>query len=379
VSQNRARSVSLDCIVANGGTITDAVSSQKWPGEAKVHVSLVNWVKGSADTQFILDGVEVVGIDSSLHVNLPGAWAPNTLTANKGKCFQGPIPVGAGFILTEDEAKGLFARDGVDYTEVVRRYLTGEDITDDPGQQPRRWIIDFGLLPLEHAQKYPAALDVVRQRVKPERDRNRRRVRREKWWRFGEVAVGMRRALSQRSRYIAIGEVGKRAQLAWCAPSVCPNNKTHVFALDDDFSMGVLQSRAHMTWAAHRGGTFETRLAYTHTSVFETFPWAGASANDEQREAVAEACRRLLARRSEICQGEKIGLTTLYNAMDDGAWADLTKLHRVLDESVAACYGWPKSVAQNDAEIVRRLTALNTEITQGRRTYNPFGTAGDAT
>jgi len=39
ISQNRARSVSLGFIVENGGTITDAISSQKWPGEAKVHVS----------------------------------------------------------------------------------------------------------------------------------------------------------------------------------------------------------------------------------------------------------------------------------------------------------------------------------------------------
>ncbi len=45
ISQNRARSASLEYIVANGGVITDAVSSQKWPGEAKVHVSIVNWAK----------------------------------------------------------------------------------------------------------------------------------------------------------------------------------------------------------------------------------------------------------------------------------------------------------------------------------------------
>ncbi|MBK5218062.1 MAG: class I SAM-dependent DNA methyltransferase, partial [Propionibacteriales bacterium] len=32
ISQNRARSASLEYVVANGGVITDAVSSQKWPG-----------------------------------------------------------------------------------------------------------------------------------------------------------------------------------------------------------------------------------------------------------------------------------------------------------------------------------------------------------
>ncbi len=88
ISQNRARSASLDYIVANGGTITGAVSTQKWPGEAKVHVSLVNWAKQDHEGPFILDGVAVSGIDSSLHVNAPDAWTPLTLLANKASAFR---------------------------------------------------------------------------------------------------------------------------------------------------------------------------------------------------------------------------------------------------------------------------------------------------
>ena len=36
-------------MVNNGGTITDAVSTQVWSGDAAVHVSIVNWVKGKED------------------------------------------------------------------------------------------------------------------------------------------------------------------------------------------------------------------------------------------------------------------------------------------------------------------------------------------
>ncbi len=50
---------------------------------------------------------------------------------------------------------------------------------------------------------------------------------------------------------------------------------------------------------------------------------------------------------------------------------DLQRLHRALDEAVA-CYGWPKSVAQDDAELVRRLTALNRQIVEGEVSYLPF-------
>lgn len=38
-----------------------------------------------------------------------------------------------------------------------------------------------------------------------------------------------------------------------------------------------------------------------------------------------------------------------------------------------------RPVAQDDAEIVRRLTALNKEITEGRRAYDPFGAVDDPT
>ena len=153
--------------------------------------------------------------------------------------------------------------------------------------------------------------------------------------------------------------------------TVTPSDKAQVFAFSDDFSMGLLMARVHGAWAWHMGGTLETRLSYTPTSVFETFPWPD-SASAEQRERVADACRRLLVRRSEICLAEEIGLTTLYNAVDDGAYTDLAALHRELDEAVADSYGWPRAVAQDDRELVRRLTDLNRAIATGERPYSPF-------
>ena len=46
IRQNESRQASLDYVVQNGGTITEAVSTEVWSGEAAVHVSIVNWVKG---------------------------------------------------------------------------------------------------------------------------------------------------------------------------------------------------------------------------------------------------------------------------------------------------------------------------------------------
>ena len=174
ISQNRARGVSLDYIAENDGVITSAVSTQDWPGEAAVDVSIVNWAKHPRvqPSECVLDGREVSGITSSLTTEAdPAIQGADRLFAPK-KCFQGPQAVGAGFVLANDEATEIIALDPR-YREVVRPYLVGEDIADSPEQSPSRFIIDFGLRSLEEAMDYPAALEIVRQRVKPFRDRER--------------------------------------------------------------------------------------------------------------------------------------------------------------------------------------------------------------
>src|SRR5699024_2004911 len=49
IRQNYSREGGLDYIVGNEGTITEAVSTQNWSGDANVHVSIVNWIKGKQD------------------------------------------------------------------------------------------------------------------------------------------------------------------------------------------------------------------------------------------------------------------------------------------------------------------------------------------
>lgn len=377
ISQNTARGASLEYIVEHGGIITDAVSSQRWPGDAKVHVSLVNWVKQPAEPQerFVLDGDEVSGITPSLREGLAGGWEPQPLAANKNKCFQGPIPVGKGFIITEDEARRMLADDSADYAQVVRPYLVGEDIANRVDQGPSRWIVDFGQLELEQAMKFPRALALVRERVKPQRELVRRENHRVRWWQFGEPRVGLRVAVKSLARFAAVGRVGKRMLMAWQSPDISPSDLVNVFAFDDDRSMGILLSRAHDAWAWAQSSTLETRLRYTNGSVFATFPWPDP-VTDDQRHAVATAASALYARRSELCLEHNMGLTALYNLMDDGGFRDLAGLHHELDVAVAAAYGWPASVAQEPAELVRRLTDLNRQIVQRERAYDPFRASG---
>lgn len=372
ISQNRNRGPGLEWILDSGGVITHAVSTQDWSGEAAVDVSIVNWVKdpAQAPARVVLDGVDVEKISPALRSPAADVGGAVRLDENAGRSFQGPQPVGAGFVVDHDEADDLLGREDANYRHVVRPYLVGDDIAVSPAQGPSRFIVDFGLMTLEAAADYPAALSIIRERVKPFRDSNRRRVRREKWWLLGELVPAMRRALSGLDRYIAAMAQGKRIFFAWQDAWTCPSNLTNVFAFDDDFSMGVLSSAIHHEWARAQSSTLEDRFRYTPTSAFETFAWPQST--PDERQAIAENARALIARRSEICLDRQIGLTKLYNEVDEGAYADLRELHRQLDEAVAAAYGWPASAAHDPQESNRRLLELNRAIAAGEVEYHPF-------
>ena len=375
IREGRARQASLEYVVAEGGTITDAVSTIPWEGEANVHVSFVNWFKGEEAGPYGLDDREVESISPSLTEGEDHA-APARLAGNAGRSFQGPIPVGKGFELGDEEAQALLARTDAPYHEVVRPFLKGRDITDDPRQGPRQWIIDFADRPLEEAMRYPAALEIVRERVKPERERKQtgassvQRRRREIWWQLGSVAMAMRGALAPLPRYIAANEYGKRIQFAWQTGTTCPNNKIIAAASADPAVLGLLISRPFALWIVRWGGRLKADLHFTPTTVFETFPFppAGLAA----REHIGEIADDLVALRSELCltgTSTPIGLTKLYNLVDEGAFKELSALHRRLDEAVLDTYGWSRALAiqsdDSDRELLRLLYERNQALAAG--------------
>lgn len=83
----------------------------------------------------------------------------------------------------------------------------------------------------------------------------------------------------------------------------------------------------------------------------------------------------IVARRQAICVEREIGLTALYNEVDDGAYADLRTLHEQLDRAVADAYGWPASAASDADESNRRLLELNAKIAAGEVEYAPFASS----
>jgi hypothetical protein len=122
-----------------------------WPGEAVVHVSLVNWIKGSEPGPkrlYIQEGNDVASgwrhndldrIGSSLSFDLDVTKARDiAVNAREGGCYQGQTHGHEGFLLEPSAAKKFIA-DDKDYNAVSRPFLTSDDCRRLPAPIPRPW------------------------------------------------------------------------------------------------------------------------------------------------------------------------------------------------------------------------------------------------
>ncbi len=201
----------------------------------------------------------------------------------------------------------------------------------------------------------------------------------------------------------------------WVSPEILCDSAVVAFARSDDLFFGVLHSRFHEVWALKLGTRLETRPRYTPTTCFETFPFPpgvipepAVVPSDTPLAAIAAVARELNQLREgwlnppdwtrtetlefpgtvggpweryidpatvEDRGAFKVGtvryprivprdadcaarlkdrtLTKLYNARP--AW--LAACHDRLDAAVAAAYGWPADLPDDD--ILERLLALN--------------------
>ena len=130
IRRTYSRQGGLDYIVDNGGAIVNAVSSQVWSGDAVVHVSIVNWIKGihvGLKTLAVQKGDHVASqwevfhparINSSLSPEIDLREA-RRLDSNRSTklCFQGQTHGNNGFLIPADEARLLLTK----YPEIPQR------------------------------------------------------------------------------------------------------------------------------------------------------------------------------------------------------------------------------------------------------------------
>jgi hypothetical protein len=337
IAQGDTREVGLDQLVAQGWTIHRAVKSSTWPGTAALAIAKV-WARCEWAGGAVLDERPVEAVRPSLDAASRVAGTPLRLVETAGRSHYGTLVHGAGFLLTHDEAHELVTRSPRN-REVIFPYLVGEDLNSHPTQQASRCVINFLDWTLERASQYVDCLEILREHAKPERDKVKRAAYRDRWWQFAERQARLYEASDGLDRVLAIANTSKVVQVAFVPTGQVFSHMLAVFAYDDDFHFGVLTSAFHWWWAITYASTLETRIRYTPTDCFETFP-------QPPYDAPVEAAGKLLdEHRSALMIRNDEGLTKTYNrvhnADDDSAGiAELRELHVALDLAVREAYGW---------------------------------------
>ena len=79
----------------------------------------------------------------------------------------------------------------------------------------------------------------------------------------------MRNALAPLQRFIATPTLSKHRLFIWLSAPTLPDHQLVAIAREDDYTFGVLHSRAHELWSLRMGTSLEDRPRYTPTSTLD--------------------------------------------------------------------------------------------------------------
>lgn len=358
------RSDGLACVLADGGAITMAVRGVKWPGRANLVVSLVSIYRGDWDGERILDGIPVKAITSYLD-DSPETAPPARIRANADQIYQGSVVLGDGFLLDEREALRLY-EETPESRQVLFPILNGAEVNGRPDQRPDRWAINFFDWDLAEASRYTVAIELVRRKVKPDRDalpdNPRYQGAKRKWWNYIWPRPELYAKLRAQTRCFAAAATTKYLNFSALPTSCVFTHALFVFTTDRWDLYSVVQSTLHEVWARKYSGSLETRLRYSPSDCFETFAFP-AGLWQTPNDALASVGERYHEHRKALMLSVWLGLTDIYNLFHarelspalvqkvskktpeeaERGYAgilEFRRLHRDLDRAVRDAYGW---------------------------------------
>ncbi|MET7373439.1 Eco57I restriction-modification methylase domain-containing protein [Micromonospora arida] len=347
LAQGDTREVGLDQLAASGVILRQAIKSRPWPSRSAALEYCAVWTSRAdlgATAERRADGVVVVGITPSLEAESRVTGSPHRLQHNAGLSFIGSYVLGMGFTMAPEEAAALIAKDERN-RDVLFPYLNGQDVNSRLDSLGSRWVINFHDWPEERARTYSDCFDQVRRLVKPERDRNNRKPRRERWWQFAERAPAAYQALAGLGRVVVITRVSKTVMPVLVPTGQVISEAVVVIATDDPGMLALLSSAPHYWWAVSRASSMKADLRYTPSDVFETLPLP------ELTPELRVLGERLDTYRRDVMLSRQAGLTATYNLAFDSACQDediveLRQIHRDIDEATCRAYGWNGLVDQ---------------------------------
>ncbi len=374
----KARAATLDHIAASGGTITNAVSSVLWPGDAALDVSMVNWAKATVPGPHALevDGeiYHLVRIPTHLQLHSDVSEALG-IRANHIGTSMGVIFGHEAFRSSGDEGFSVAA---VGMKSFVRPVATGDDMLRGKLPISPDYSIYLGAFDtesrakaaggkaFEHLKAYVYPLVKERAESGKHTEHYVRWLR--TWWRPHWPRDDFFTELGAKQRFVACSNPQARPIYAFLSSRFVPTNTMQVFAFDDDYSFGVIQSHAHWAWLKAKGGKVRQDIRYTN-EVWTTFPWP-QEVSEAAIVSVAAAARELRATRERLMESNGWSLRALHQAAEVDGVHPLKDAQRALDHAVSEAYGMP-----SDQDVTEFLLDLNRCLVedeeQGRTVAGP--------
>lgn len=344
ISETVNAEAALNYISTHRGTITRAIKTLNWPGEAAVTVSLIHFTKHPWQGYRILNSLPVAAIPATLD---SAADVSKIYSIKQGFDYsQGANAYGAAFIKTQTEVN-LLRNKNPDLNNYLRRYINGDILNDGTSLDDSDWIIDFGERDLDQIHGCDQILDDIKKSVAYERRNQTRQVHESRPWLHWDKRTKFFKSARQQEHMLATV-----LHSSFFTIHVVPTK--HFFAhglelfLTDDLSiLATLQSSFHEYWARLTSGSIGVTTRYTASKCLATFPFPLIASKDAS--AVA---KEILELRNELMAA---GMSTnaayarFHSPTDKTEKIDrLRRLHIDLDQAVCQSYGWSSLNFEHD-------------------------------
>lgn len=206
-------------------------------------------------------------------------------------------------------------------------------------QSPSRWVINFRDWPVERAMQYPGCFEIVERLVKPEREKNNRKVRRERWWQFAERASELYERIAGLQRVLVVSLVNNHLGFGVVPTAQVFAHRLAVIVSSSFTVFALFQSHVHYYWAWTYSSTMRRDINYSPSDCVETFPFP------PRLDSMENIGQRYHNHRQQTMAVRREGLTATYNRFHSPNevsrdMATLRALHVEMDNAVAAAYGW---------------------------------------
>lgn len=311
-----------------------AYKSFKWNNNAKNNATVTCVIIGVRNTQkadkFLYENETRLSVKSISPYLIPNSSAivgriPHQISGLP-EMLMGSKPTDGGFlILSEDEREEILDA-CPDATDIIKGYVGADDFLAS-NKRYCLWMDRKDYLRFESVPAINSRVEKVRAfRLKSNAPSTRDFAQwpyqfRQPQYRESDSII-IPSTSSERRVYIPMGFLSK---------DVVISNSAYALYDAQMWIFGILTSHLHNIWVRSVGGALETRIRYTNTICYNSFPFPKLSQNQKQQiESLAKEIILTRAEHTEMTLGD------MY--VPENFPEDLQKAHAALDSFVEQCY-----------------------------------------